>query len=239
MVDLTGQVAIVTGAGRDLGRLYALELARRGAHVVVHDVGGAVDGSDGDTAAAEGVVAEIERAGDVAAASHGGVDTPEGGAAIVGTAVERFGRLDAVVSNAGIFGTRPFDELTVGDWRAMLRVHLDGGFHVSQPAFRVMNAQGHGRFVFVASSAGLFGHLEAAHYAAAKAGLAGLANVIAIEGAPHGIRPTPSCRSAARAWSTRPPATPSRSPRWRRSSTPSHPSWSCRSSSTSPAPSAS
>jgi NAD(P)-dependent dehydrogenase (short-subunit alcohol dehydrogenase family) len=123
----------------------------------------------------------------VALASHESVASPEGGAAIVRTAVDRFGRLDAVVSNAGIFQTVPFDELPQDDWRRMLNVHLDGGFYLSQPAFRVMKAQGYGRFVFIASSAGFFGQPEAAHYAAAKAGIIGLANVIALEGAPHGI----------------------------------------------------
>jgi NAD(P)-dependent dehydrogenase (short-subunit alcohol dehydrogenase family) len=115
------------------------------------------------------------------------VESPEGGAAVVRTATERFGRLDAVVSNAGIFDSVPFDELSPAGWRRMLGVHLDGGFHLSQPAFRVMKAQGYGRFVFIASSAGLFGQPLEAHYAAAKAGLVGLTNVIAIEGAPHGI----------------------------------------------------
>ena len=188
MIDFTGQVAVVTGAGRGLGRLYALELARRGAAVVVNDLGGTMQGAGTDPGVADGVVGEIERAGGVAVASHHSVDDPEGGEAIVRTAVDRFGRLDAVVSNAGIFATGAFDELSPADWRRMLGVHLDGGFHLSQPAFRVMKSQGYGRFVFIASSAGIFGQPLAAHYAAAKAGLLGLCNVVAIEGAPHGIR---------------------------------------------------
>ncbi len=116
-----------------------------------------------------------------------GVEDLAGGEAIVTTALREFGRLDAVVSNAGIFHTAPFDDLTAEEWRRMLRVHLDGAFHLSQPAYRVMRTQGFGRFVFIASSAGLFGQPNAAHYAAAKAGTMGLANVIAIEGAEHGI----------------------------------------------------
>ena len=107
--------------------------------------------------------------------------------AIVQTALDRFGRLDAVVSNAGIFNTIAFDALPAEEWRRMLNVHLDGGFYLSQPAFRVMKDQGYGRFVFITSSAGLFGQPESAHYAAAKAGLLGLTNVVAMEGAPHGI----------------------------------------------------
>lgn len=187
MIDFTGQVAVVTGAGRGLGRLYALELARRGARVVVNDLGGTVDGTGADRSVADQVVAEIERAGGVAVASHESVATADGGDAIVRTAVDRFGRLDAVVSNAGIFHTVSFDELPPPEWRRMLNVHLDGGFYLSQPAFRVMKAQGYGRFVFIVSSAGLFGQDEAAHYAAAKAGMFGLSNVIALEGARHGI----------------------------------------------------
>jgi NAD(P)-dependent dehydrogenase (short-subunit alcohol dehydrogenase family) len=187
LIDFSGQVAIVTGAGRGLGRLYALDLARRGAAVVVNDLGGGMSGDGADPGVADEVVAEIERAGGVAVASHESVASPAGGQAIVDAAIDRFGRLDAVVSNAGIFQTLPFEELSAEDWRRMLSVHLDGGFHVSQPAFRVMKAQRYGRFVFVSSSAGVFGQPLTAHYAAAKAGLLGLANVVAIEGAEHGI----------------------------------------------------
>ncbi|RAV10362.1 short-chain dehydrogenase [Mycolicibacterium sp. GF69] len=188
MIDFTGQVAVITGAGRGLGRVYALELARRGAAVVINDLGGTMGGDGADTAVAEQVVEEITAAGGAAVASYDSVDSPAGGEAIVRTAVDAFGRLDAVISNAGIFNAIPFDELTPDDWRRMLSVHLDGAFYLAQPAYRVMKAQGYGRFVFIASSAGMFGqHLEA-HYAAAKAGIVGLTNVIALEGEPHGIR---------------------------------------------------
>jgi NAD(P)-dependent dehydrogenase (short-subunit alcohol dehydrogenase family) len=187
MIDFTGQVAIVTGAGRGLGRLYAIELARRGASVVVNDLGGSMHGEGADASVADEVVDEIQRTGGVAVASHDSVDSPQGGEAIVRAAVERFGRVDAVVSNAGIFNSIPFEELSTDDWRRMLSVHLDGAFYLSQPAYRVMKAAGYGRFVFISSSGGMFGQPLEAHYAAAKAGLVGLTNVIAIEGAQHGI----------------------------------------------------
>ena len=186
-IDFTDQAVVVTGAGRGLGRLYALDLARRGAAVLVNDIGGTMGGDGKDPSVADEVVAEIEADGGRAVANHESVDTPEGGQAIVDHAVDTFGRLDAVISNAGIFQTLPFEDLTADDWRRMRRVHLDGAFFLAQPAYRVMKAQGYGRFVMIASSAGLFGQPLAAHYAAAKAGIFGLTNVIAVEGAAHGI----------------------------------------------------
>jgi NAD(P)-dependent dehydrogenase (short-subunit alcohol dehydrogenase family) len=144
-------------------------------------------GQGADAGIADGVVDEILRAGGAAVASHDSVDSPEGAEAIVRAAIDHFGRLDAVVSNAGIFNSVPFEELSTSDWRRMLSVHLDGGFYLGQNAFRVMKSQGYGRFVFIASSAGMFGQPLEAHYSAAKAGLFGLTNTIAIEGAQHGI----------------------------------------------------
>ncbi|OMC37734.1 short-chain dehydrogenase [Mycobacterium sp. GA-1841] len=187
MIDFTGQVAVVTGAGRGLGRLYALDLARRGASVIVNDVGGSMGGDGHDTSVADRVVDEICAAGGHAVASHDSVASAEGGQAIVDAAVQNFGRLDVVVSNAGIFNSIPFEQISAQDWRQMLRVHLDGGFYLSQPAYKVMMKQSYGRFVFISSSAGNFGQPMEAHYAAAKTGLVGLSNVIAIEGAAHGI----------------------------------------------------
>jgi NAD(P)-dependent dehydrogenase (short-subunit alcohol dehydrogenase family) len=167
--------------------LYAIDLAQRGAAVVVNDIGGTMAGDGADASVAASVVAEIEAAGGRAVANHESVDTPEGGQAIVDCAVASFGRLDAVVSNAGIFQTMPFEDLTAHDWQRMRQVHLDGAFYLAQPAYRVMKTQGYGRFVMIASSAGLFGQPLAAHYSAAKAGIFGLTNVIAVEGAAHGI----------------------------------------------------
>jgi NAD(P)-dependent dehydrogenase (short-subunit alcohol dehydrogenase family) len=164
-----------------------LDLARRGASVVVNDLGGTMAGDGTDCIVADAVVDTIRSTGGTAVAPHDSVDPPDGGAAIVAAALDAFGRLDAVVSNAGIFHTAPFDELTAEEWRRMLGAHLDGAFYLSQLAYRVMKAQGYGRFVFIASSAGLFGQPDSAHYAAAKAGTMGFANVIAIDGAKHGI----------------------------------------------------
>ena len=184
MIEFNGQAVIVTGAGRGLGRLYALDLAQRGASVLVNDAGVTMHGEGADPSVADQVVAEIAGLEVSRSASYDSVASEEGGAAIVQQAIEEFGRLDAVVSNAGIFDTVPFDELPAENWRQMLNVHLNGGFYLSQPAYRIMKAQGGGRFVFIASSAGLFGQPNSAHYAAAKAGLVGLANVISIDGAP-------------------------------------------------------
>jgi NAD(P)-dependent dehydrogenase (short-subunit alcohol dehydrogenase family) len=178
----------VTGGGRGLGRLYAMELARRGASVLVNDLGGSSQGDGSDASVADQVVAEIEAEGGVAAASSDSVATPEGGQAIVDSALDKFGRVDIVINNAGIIKFTPFDEVTSEEWRKTLNVHLDGSFHVSQPAFRVMKKQGYGRFVFISSTFGAFGQMGASSYATAKAGLLGLSNVVALEGAAHGIR---------------------------------------------------
>jgi NAD(P)-dependent dehydrogenase (short-subunit alcohol dehydrogenase family) len=155
--------------------------------VVVNDLGGSVVGEGADASVADEVVGEIRAAGGRAVASHESVATPEGGAAIVQAALDEFGRIDAVVSNAGIYEMAPFEDLSVDQWRRMINVHLDGGFYLAQPAYRAMMEQGSGRFVFISSSGGAFGIPYATHYSAAKAGIVGLSNNIAIEGARHGI----------------------------------------------------
>jgi NAD(P)-dependent dehydrogenase (short-subunit alcohol dehydrogenase family) len=187
-IDFDGRAVIITGAANGLGRAHALDLARRGASVVVNDFGVAVDGSGGSPEAADKVVAEIEGAGGVAVASYDSVATPEGGRAIVDTAMSAFGRLDAVVNNAGILRNNSFGELTHEQLMGVLDTHLLGAFYVSQPAFRVMRDAGYGRFVFTSSGSGLFGLTNQANYVAAKAGIAGLSSAVALEGAAHGIR---------------------------------------------------
>lgn len=189
MGDITfdGRVAIVTGAGGGLGRSYAVELARRGARVVVNDLGGAVDGSGSGTRAADTVVAEIRSAGGDAVANYDSVSTPEGGQAIVESALDVYGTVDVVINNAGILRDRSFANLTVEELNGVLDTHLKGAFHVSMPAFKTMKDNGYGRFVHTSSNAGIFGNFGQANYGAAKAGLVGLSNVLAIEGSKYGI----------------------------------------------------
>jgi NAD(P)-dependent dehydrogenase (short-subunit alcohol dehydrogenase family) len=183
-----GRVAVVTGAGGGLGRTYALELARRGARVIVNDLGGAVDGTGASEKAADVVVDEIRDAGGEAVANYDSVATEEGGAAIVQTALDAYDTVDIVISNAGILRDRSFANMTPAEMEAVLDVHLKGAFYVSMPAFRVMKEKSFGRFVFASSGAGLFGNFGQANYGAAKAGLVGLSNVLAIEGMKYNIK---------------------------------------------------
>ena len=186
-IDFTSRVAIVTGAGGGLGRCYALELAQRGARVVVNDLGGNTDGTGAAVTAADSTVAEIRAAGGEAVANHDSVSTPEGGEAIVRAALDAFGTVDIVINNAGILRDKSFANLSVDDIRMVVDVHLLGAFHVSQPAFRVMKERRYGRLLFTSSAAGLFGNFGQANYGAAKMGLVGLSNVLAVEGARAGI----------------------------------------------------
>ncbi len=190
MSDITfdQRVAIVTGAGGGLGRSYALELARRGARVVVNDLGGAIDGTGGDSRPADLVVEEIARRGGEAVANYDSVASPDGGAAIVQTAVDAFGTVDVVINNAGILRDRSFGNLTLAELQAVMDVHLLGAFYVSMPAFPIMKEKGYGRFVFTSSNAGIFGNFGQTNYGAAKAGLVGFSNVLAIEGAKYNIK---------------------------------------------------
>ena len=183
-----GRVAIITGAGGGLGRSHALELARRGAQVLVNDLGGALDGSGSSMSAADRVVDEITAFGGVAVSNHDSVATSEGGQAIVQAALDAFGRVDVLVNNAGILRDKAFHHMDAAMIDAVIDVHLKGALFVSQPAFRVMREQGYGRIVNTSSASGLFGNFGQANYGAAKAGLAGLTRILAIEGEGHGIK---------------------------------------------------
>ncbi|HEX5722153.1 MAG TPA: SDR family NAD(P)-dependent oxidoreductase [Acidimicrobiia bacterium] len=186
-ITFDGRVAVVTGAGGGLGQSYARELARRGAKVVVNDLGGAVDGTGKGTNAADAVVGEIVADGGEAVASYDSVSTPQGGEAIISAALEAFGSVDIVINNAGILRDRSFANLGLEELSGVIDTHLLGAFHVSLPAFRAMKEAQYGRFVFTSSNAGIFGNFGQSNYGAAKAGLVGLSNVIAIEGAKYGI----------------------------------------------------
>lgn len=181
------RVAVITGAGRGLGREYALLLASRGAKVVVNDPGGSLTGDGIDTAPAQQVVDEIVSAGGEAIAVTDSVVTAEGGQAIIDAAVERFGRLDILIHNAGTVRRGSLKEMSYDDFDAVLDVHLRGAFHVVRPAFPYMCAAGYGRMVLTSSIGGLYGNNEVANYAAAKAGILGLCNVVALEGAAEGV----------------------------------------------------
>lgn len=181
------RVAVVTGGGRGLGREYAVLLAARGAKVVVNDVGGTLTGEGTDVGPAQQVVNEIRSAGGQAVASSDSVATAEGGRAIVDTALEHFGRIDVLVHNAGNVRRAPLAEMSYEDFDAVLDVHLRGAFHVVRPAFPVMASAGYGRVVLTSSIGGLYGNHGVANYAAAKAGIIGLTNVVALEGAADGV----------------------------------------------------
>ena len=182
------RVAVITGAGGGLGKTYAIELAGRGAKVVVNDLGGATDGTGGGSSMADATVKEITEAGGTAVANYDSVATPEGGEAIIQTALDSFGQVDVVINNAGILRDKTFAKLPPEDLQIVLDVHLKGAFFVSQPAFRAMKERGYGRFLFTASAAGIFGNFGQTNYGAAKMGLVGLSNVLALEGAKYNIR---------------------------------------------------
>ncbi len=188
-IRFDGQVAIVTGAGGGLGRVYALELAKRGAKVVVNDFGGARDGSAaGSTSPADRVVEEILSAGGEAVANYDSVSTSEGGQAIVRQALDTFGRMDILINNAGILRDKTLAKMEPEEWDAVLSVHLDGAYNVTRPAFLAMREKGYGRIVFTTSAAGLYGNFGQCNYSAAKLALIGLMNTLKIEGEKHNIK---------------------------------------------------
>jgi NAD(P)-dependent dehydrogenase (short-subunit alcohol dehydrogenase family) len=183
-----GRVAIITGAGGGLGRSHALALARRGAKIIVNDLGGSLDGRGASTTAAGRVVDEIVALGGQAVANHDSVATPEGGQSIVDAAISAYGRVDILVNNAGILRDKAFHKMDAEMINLVIDVHLKGALYVSQPAFVLMREQGYGRIINTSSASGLFGNFGQANYGAAKAGLAGLTRVLALEGAGRGIK---------------------------------------------------
>ena len=187
MPGLADKVVIVTGAGGGLGRAYARFLAANGALVVVNDLGGTRDGSGSGTSMADAAVDEICQAGGRAVANYSSVATAEGAAEIVDTALAEFGAVHGVVSNAGILRDGAFHKMTDDSWDAVLQVHLYGGYHVTRAAWPHMREQKFGRIVVATSTSGLYGNFGQANYGAAKAGLVGLINTLAIEGAKYGI----------------------------------------------------
>jgi NAD(P)-dependent dehydrogenase (short-subunit alcohol dehydrogenase family)/acyl dehydratase len=188
-IRFDGRVAIVTGAGAGLGRVYALELAQRGARVVVNDLGGARDGSGkGSKKAADQVVKEIKALGGEAVANYDSVATADGGENIVRAALDAFGTVDILINNAGILRDKTFLKMEPQNWQLVLDVHLNGAYHVSRPAFSVMKKKGYGRILMTTSAAGLYGNYGQTNYTSAKMGLVGLMNTLKLEGEKYNIK---------------------------------------------------
>ena len=181
------RVAVITGSGRGLGRAYAELLASRGAKVVVNDVGGSLKGEGVDSGPAQEVVDAIKAAGGEAVACTESVATPEGGQAIIQTALDHYGRIDVLIHNAGNVRYGSLKEISYEDFNAVLDVHLKGAFHVVRPAFPIMCEAGYGRIVLTSSIGGLYGNHRVVNYGMSKAGMIGLNNVAALEGAAEGV----------------------------------------------------
>ncbi len=188
MPGVQDRVIVVTGAGGGLGREYALTLAREGASVVVNDLGGARDGTGSGSTMADEVVKEIKDAGGRAVANYDSVAESEGAANIIKTAIDEFGKVDGVVSNAGILRDGTFHKMEFGSWDAVLKVHLYGGYNVIRAAWPHFRENGFGRVVVATSTSGLFGNFGQANYGAAKLGLVGLINTLSQEGAKYNIK---------------------------------------------------
>ncbi|MDM8515795.1 SDR family NAD(P)-dependent oxidoreductase [Desulfobacterales bacterium HSG16] len=183
------KVAVITGAGAGLGRTYALELAGRGAKIVVNDLGGARDGSgSGSSSPADKVVSEIQELGGEAVASYDNVATPEGGENIVKTALNAFGTIDILINNAGILRDKSFLKMEPENWQSVIDVHLNGAYHVTRPAFAVMKEKGYGRIIMTTSAAGLYGNFGQSNYSAAKMALVGFMNTLKLEGEKYNIK---------------------------------------------------
>ncbi len=186
-IRFDGKVAIVTGAGGGLGRCHAIEIARRGAKVVVNDLGGALDGSGGSSEAAKAVVAEIEAAGGQAIANGASVTDDAGVAGMIAQTLDAWGRVDILIANAGVLRDRSFSKMEIGDFEFVLDVHLMGTVKPVKALWETMKAQNHGRIVVTTSSTGLYGNFGQTNYGAAKLGLVGFMNTLKLEGQKNNI----------------------------------------------------
>lgn len=187
MSEFKDKVVVITGAGGGLGKAHALEFAKRGARVVVNDLGGSADGvGSGDMA--DAVVAEIKAAGGEAIANKASVSDRAGAKSIIDDAVSAYGSIDILVNNAGILRDKSFKNMSLDDWDLLINVHLNGTAYVTHAAWPIMYQQNYGRIVFTSSTSGIYGNFGQANYGAAKMGMLGLMNVLALEGAPHNIK---------------------------------------------------
>jgi NAD(P)-dependent dehydrogenase (short-subunit alcohol dehydrogenase family) len=185
--EFQGKVVVITGAGNGLGRSHAHEFAKRGAKVVVNDLGGAVDGS-GAGDAADTVVGEIEAMGGSAIANKASVSDKAGAKSIIDDAISAFGRVDILVNNAGILRDKSFKKMTLEEWDLVLQVHLNGSAYVTHAVWPLMLEQKYGRVVLTSSGSGIYGNFGQSNYGAAKMGMLGMMNVLAIEGAKNNVR---------------------------------------------------
>src|ERR1700731_471536 len=192
-ISFDGKVAIVTGAGGGLGKQHALELARRGAKVVINDLGGSMDGSGGSSAAAGAVVAEIKAAGGEAIANGASVTDDAGVAHLVQQTMDTWGRIDVLIANAGILRDKSFSKMEIKDFEAVMNVHLMGTVKPAHAIWPIMRAQKYGRIVVTTSSTGLYGNFGQTNYGAAKMSLVGFMNSLKLEGDKDNIKVNALC----------------------------------------------
>ena len=187
-IRFDGRVAVVTGAGAGIGRMYAHELAKRGAKIVVNDLGVALDGSGSNQSAADVVVEEITTMGGQAVANYDSVSSIEGGRNIIKAGLDAFGKVDILINNAGVLRDKTFHKMSEDDWDMVIGVHLKGAFCVTQPAIVSMRESGYGRIIFTSSTSGIYGNFGQVNYAAAKMGLVGMMNALKQEVAKYDIK---------------------------------------------------